>query len=217
MAGAQVIDVELDGLDGTASPVVGDTFPAVDALGLYGAPGAPLFLSPAAIGLWSDSGIPGANKGSIDLTTNAFALNWGARSTLDIFDATGAMVGHGEILEVLPETGTFDPNTGQGTSATSGPEHGIFIIKDLGGNVLAIGDKIDQNQNNFAMAPDGGGGFDGIFLAGSGPELSIVLPSQLGGGEFMAELTGNFHLIPAPGTALMIAGACITMPRRRRC
>lgn len=216
-ARSQVLNIVLDGLDGSASPLGGGQFPAIDVNGLLGPRGAAIFFDPADIGLWRNSGIPGANRGTIDLGQGTFALNWGASVAFEVFDSTGQrQIGMADILEVLRETGTFDPGSLLGTSQTPGPVPAILNLRDLAGRNVLQGPITINNKNSFRLAPDGMGGFGGLFLPGGGPEITVVLPPELGGGALLADLTGTFHLIPEPASLSLLGLGLLLVSRCRR-
>ncbi|MFC1676003.1 PEP-CTERM sorting domain-containing protein [Planctomycetota bacterium] len=214
--------IELDMLDATVEPAgnPGGRFGVIDVTGVYGTPGAGLYLDSAQISLWTDSGDPAANMGSIDMGTGAFALNWAAEIGLEVYDAGvgGTLIGFAQINVVMPETGLLDPGTGIVSSATASPVMGSLILKDLFDNPILLGDTIIGNCNNCEVTPAAFGEFDGVFLPDSpcfGPEIDFRLPG-LGDQLLYAELSGTFHLTPEPATIAVLSIGALALIRKRQ-
>jgi hypothetical protein len=220
------VPVELTGLSATGTPAGDPTgkFAVVDVTGYYGNVGASILFSAAQAALWTDSGIAGANVGSLDPALGTFAMNWATEALFSVFDATGNIqIGTGMLLVVSPEAGSYDPFTGDFTSETTVPAPAQIVLHRPGGPdwVPAPAGWININrgetQPSFWDAPTV---VDGVFRADwtPGPELTIGMPPELGSGTLYADLSGTFTLnvIPEPSALSLLAPGGLAMLRRRR-
>ena len=194
--------IELIRLDGLAT-VPGDPsgrFELADVTGLLVAPGEPLFLGAAEIRLLRRlPAVLRANEGEIDPIAGTFALRWAAQAEAPVFNSGGDEVGTFRVETLLPEEGAFDPLAGTFTSISTRPGQGRGVLENAAGFVILRWGNCPITNIN------GGGGsqispriFAGEFLPGVGPELTVTIPPELGGGELLADLTGSFRFLFKP-------------------
>ena len=226
---SQSIPIALTNIDATASPAGGATnFAAVDVAGFYGSPGANIYLGPAQLSLWTNSGDHAANIGVLNPTAGTFALNWTCQALFGVFDASGSQIGTGTLFVDSPETGTYNTNTGIVLSETTSPSSAQMVLKRSGSSNSTTNNSTIVNINFFLLAAMAPGEYQGTFQPPPPDPLTITLPSALGGGVLNADLSGTIVL--AEGTAiptlsewgliimgmlLLVAGAWFLLRHRR--
>lgn len=225
-ASAQLVQIRLTELNPYVEPFgsQGGRFSATDRDDFFGLGiDAPLNLQFMSGRLLTDSGLPGAGEGFVDLSTGAFAMNWAYSVDLDV-ESGDLSVGTLTLSGVFHETGTIDLTTGIGQSSNGGYETGAAAKKKPAPPkpkpappprptppVAPLPPTPAPPPPPPAPAPGSTSGncnsqsFYILLVAQSefipnptGAEINLELPVDLGGGLLSASLLGNFSVTPVP-------------------